>query len=131
MRVAASSAQPEWVTIQPAGGPPIVLDPSLAAQAFNNVGTNLLFDFQRLSQKYSALRFIARVDSGNPTFTPETTYFPGGPAEAGIMAPQPFTVAVGHCYGDPYGIDEMRPYWRLWISGTATGAWGVLGIPRP
>jgi hypothetical protein len=28
-----------------------VLDPSLAAQAFNNVGTNLLFDFQRLSQK--------------------------------------------------------------------------------
>lgn len=130
MRISAATAQPEWVTIQPAGAAQRVLDPTLPAQAFSNVGTNLLFDFQDLGHRYSALRLVGKVDTGSAVFTPEASYFPAGPAESGVAAPQPFTVGAGQCYGDPYGIDEMRPFWRLWISGSADGSWGVLGIPR-
>jgi hypothetical protein len=128
-RLAVSTVAPEWVMQQNAA-PPYRLDPALPAQAFNNAGTNLLFDFADLGHRHTALRFVVRVDSGTPTFTPEASYFPTGPAESGRAAPASFTVPVGQCYGDPYGIDEMRPYWRLWIAGTATGAWGVLGISR-
>jgi hypothetical protein len=130
VRIYAATAPPEWVTIQLAGQPPRVLDPNLPGQAFTNSGTNLLFDFVDLGHRYTGLRLVARADTGAPTFTPEASYFPAGPAEVGAMAPQPFSLAAGQCYGDPYGIDEMRPYWRLWVAGVATGAWGVLGIPR-
>lgn len=64
------------------------------------------------------------------TATPEASY-DGVLVEAGPVAPVAFTVAAGYCYGDPYGIDEMRPFGRLWVSGNSSGRWAIQAIRRP
>lgn len=91
----------------------------------------LLFDWELLGFRNSALRFVGINDGASPLiFTPEAAYHEAGPAETGStsVAPQPFTVPAGECFGDPYGIDEMRPYWRFWVDGSGAFRWGVLGI---
>ena len=117
MRVSATTPKPLWVKPLTSG--------SVAG------GPQLLFDWEDLGLTWSALRFVVINDgAGLLTVTPEAGYTSAGPASAGALAPVAFTVAAGQAYGDPYGIDEMRPWWRVWISGTSSYRWGVLGLER-
>lgn len=106
--------------------------PGYGLVAFEVAGTPLLLcDWIEIGVEYTALRFVVICDTGGPvTVTPQAAYASDGPAEVGTIAPEAFVVGVGESYGDPYGIDEMRPFWRLSANGTGTGRWGVLGVRR-
>lgn len=113
--------------------PRLIAPGDLITYLDGNVSGNpiLLFDWALLGKFYTAIRFVL-INTGAAvlTVTPQAAYLPDGPPEVGSLAPVAFTVQPGECYGDPYGIDEMRPYWRVWVNGSTTFKWGILGIPR-
>jgi hypothetical protein len=88
-----------------------------------------MFDFEDLGS--TGFRFvIVNTGAGDLTVTPEAAYTAAGPAETSPDAPQPFVVPAGEAWGDAYGVDEFRPYWRLWVDGTSDFTWGVLALRR-
>jgi hypothetical protein len=105
--------------------------PGFELKAFTSTPVaSYLFDWNNMGGNWTALRFVVvNEGAGELTVTPECSY-DGIHVEQGREAPLAFTVAAGYSYGDPYGIDEMRPYWRLSVSGDSSGKWGLLGIPR-
>jgi len=119
-----TSPHPRWVK-------PTQLDHHGNLTPDSVAGSKLLFDWERLGIFNTALRFVINNTGGGVlTVTPEAAYTDAGPPEVGTQAPAAFTVGPGEAYGDPYGMDEMRPYWRLWVSGNSTFEWGVLGVSR-
>jgi hypothetical protein len=124
-RTYVTTPPPEWLqklTDFAVAGGPVFLTAGLPGA--NGAG------WVRWGDLASALRFIVvNAGAGDLTVTPEASY-DGVHAEVGTLAPVAFTVVAGTSYGDPYGIDESRPYWRLSVSGASSGQWGVQGIKR-
>ena len=105
--------------------------PGFELQAGSVAGGPLyLLDWTLLGPNHTALRFVL-INTGGTilTATPEAGY-DGAHAEVGPLAPAAFQVQPGTAYGDPYGVDEMRPWWRFSVSGTGDFMWGVQGIER-
>ena len=113
----------------------------VALQAFNVNGLTLMTaqvpdlnvtsaGFANWGDSSDALRFVCvNSGSGSLVCTPEASY-DGILPEQGNFAPVAFTVNSGYSYGDPYGVDEMRPWWRFWLNGISSGQWGVLRLRR-
>jgi hypothetical protein len=88
---------------------------------------DLIFDWQDWGRLFTALAFmIVNKGGGDVTVTPEISPDQTNIASAGIGVPAALVVASGKTSMDPYGVDLMAPWWRLWI--TASGAASVCDV---
>ena len=104
--------------------------PGLELQDFSISAPTLVVDWQDIGNRYTAIVFVVlNTGAGVVTVQAEASE-DGSLVEAGPFAPQPFDVAAGAQGSDKYGVDVVWRYWRLRLSGTSSGKWGVKGIPR-
>ena len=93
-------------------------------------GPLLLFDWTQFPASTGLCFVVINEGAGQLTVTPESS-FDGVHVQAGPGTPIPWTLEAGYCGGDEYGIDlGLKVYWRLWVSGTSSGQWGLREIPR-
>lgn len=104
--------------------------PGYESQPFDIDGTSLVFDWAQIGAGSTAVIFVVRCRTGSVLVTPEATHWRDGPALVGPTAPTAWSINAGEARDDAYGVDNVRSYWRLWLSGTATGDWGVARLMR-
>lgn len=102
-----------WTDVQPGGAP------------------YLVFDWVNLGRPMTAIEFVIVNKGGvdvvaTPEASPDGTYI----ASVGLAAPEALTITAGTTGADPYGVDLIIPYWRLWLDGNTTCDVYVYGIPR-
>jgi hypothetical protein len=104
--------------------------PGLGLTAFSISAPTLVCDWQSIGHRYTALCFVVMNDGAGTVTVQVEASEDAALVEAGPFAPVAFTVAGGLQGSDKYGVDVVWRYWRLRLSGTSTGRWGVKGIPR-
>ena len=104
--------------------------PGLGLVAFDINAPTLVCDWRDLGNRYTALVFVVLNDGAGTVTVQVEASEDESLVETGPFAPQPFDVAAGAQGSDKYGVDVVWRYWRLRLSGTSTGRWGVKGIPR-
>jgi len=95
----------------------------LAQAVYANVAVDaspdLVFDWQDFS-KYTALAFVVVNKGDNPVVvTPEMSPDAEHVVTVGTGVPEAVTVPAGGCSYDPYGVDILARFWRVWLSSVA------------
>jgi hypothetical protein len=104
--------------------------PGLGLQTFNIAAPTLVCDWQDIGNRYTALCFVVMNDGSGAVTVQAEASEDSSLVESGPFAPQAFSVSASLQGTDRYGLDVVWRYWRLRLSGTSTGRWGVKGIPR-
>jgi hypothetical protein len=90
----------------------------------------LAFDWQDWSG-YTAIMFGVVNKGANPVMvTPEISHDGAHVITVGDGVPAALVVPVNESSYDPYGVDRMVSFWRLWLSGNSTVDVYVYGIRR-
>jgi len=90
----------------------------------------LAFDWQAWSG-FTGVMFGVVNKGANPVLvTPEVSHDALYVVTIGENVPAPLTVPPGEASYDPYGVDRMVEYWRLWLSGDSTVDVYVYGLRR-
>lgn len=112
-----------------ASGPPklIELFPDVAV----DTDPVLVFDWRELGTNYTALAFmVVNTGAGQITARPEMS--PDGlhVVTVGVGIPASIDIPADGTSYDPYGIDLLARYWRLWLSGTGSADVYLFGLRR-
>jgi hypothetical protein len=90
----------------------------------------LAFDWQEWSG-YTGVMFGIVNKGANPVVvTPEISHDAEHVITTGENVPVALTVPANEASYDPYGVDRMVAYWRLWLSGDSTVDVYVYGLKR-
>jgi hypothetical protein len=110
-----------------ASGPPVIISEHDVVLA----GETLVFDWRRLGYDFTALAFmVSNLSSGDVVVTPEMSPDGVHAVTVGVGVPAALTVPAGGTSYDPYGIDLLARFWRLWLSGNGNAYVHVLGLKR-
>lgn len=95
----------------------------------------LVFDWKPWGREFTAVAFLISNKGASPVklipeFSPDALHI----CTVGHGLPKPLasalTIPAGEASYEPFGIDLMAPYLRLWLAGDAVCDVRIFGIPR-
>jgi hypothetical protein len=91
---------------------------------------SLAFDWQDWGRFTAIAVGIVNKGAAPVIATPEISHDANYVITTGRGVPEPLTILAGEASYDPFGVDLLVVYWRLWLSGDSIVDVHVVGLTR-